>query len=244
MFIQFKMEEHIVKMIEIEGLYALFPDREKIWMLAKTPECLSSICQSFVKQYHDIQKKAKKRADQALHIQIEWRKSVVKYARESSHFEVMHGTVESFSYHRDCIMQAIGKHCFSYLQNTVGCNEINKKKSNKVTKNIKQQDTVGLQVLAGGCLGQMFRLFKTNRKKYGIQLKLLSHIIVVDKKDIPVQQRCIDRGKLYAIKPHFIHVLKQLDAIIKVELQNRLGDAFSQVSILFPDIYLRNLRNP
>ena len=134
-------------------------------------------------------------------------------------------------YHRDCIIQSIGKHCFSYLNNTSkeSDNQKMNKRCKKTSKKARKQDISGIQILAGGCLGQMFKLFKKNKQKYGVQLKILSHIIQIEKRYLPVQQRARDRGGLYAIKNIFIPMLKMLDSLILSELAKRLGDAFSQV---------------
>ena len=94
--------------------------------------------------------------------------------------------------------------------------KIVKKASNKVRR---KQPVYGIQVLAGGTLGCMFRLFKKNKEKYRQQFAILKQMTVTDKENanIPVQQRARDKGGLYIIKPEFLPTLQNLDKEITDE---------------------------
>ena len=173
------MEDHVMKMVELEGHLSIFPDREHLWNRVKDTGLLKKISTQLSLKFDSLTKGVKSR--DGLKLQISWREFVVKLGRGLSAFEKFCDQIERFAFHRDCIMQSIGKHCFSYLQNTKAVSTIESIPRQRSTKRSGKQDLAGIRILAGGCLGQMFRLCKKNRGKYTVQMKILSHLLVLDK---------------------------------------------------------------
>jgi hypothetical protein len=223
------MEKHVVNMTEFEGHLLLYHDRNMIWNELKQNGILIQVCHDLKEDFERLQRQWNTKKDGALFFQIEWQKCVIFRARDMQYFEGFSQKMEKFAYHRDCIMQSIGKHSFSYLQNA----SKTKLRPPTTTKKHKNQSDSGIRVLAGGVLGQMFRLYKKHRKQYSVQLKILAKVIVTDKtkNPLPVEQAARDRGGLYAINMCFMATLKTLDSIIRVELQKRHGKKFSQVCV-------------
>jgi hypothetical protein len=70
------------------------------------------------------------------------------------------------------------------------------------------QSDSGLIVLASACVGQMFRLYKSNKGKYGLLISPLSKMIKTKEERrcsfIPVEQRSRDKGGLYCLCTNFL----------------------------------------
>ena len=117
-------------------------------------------------------------------------------------------------FHYCSITNTIGKYVYIYLTSR-SKHELNTE-SPLVT--VEQQSHSGLLLLASGCLGRMFHLYKRNRSKYGKLLKPLSSMIMDKKKHvIPKIIASQDKGGLYVIKRDFLPALRYLDLCLREE---------------------------
>ena len=96
-------EEHVIKMTEFEGHHTVFPEREKLWTLVNKSEILTDIFKVYYDNYKELRNKLMKKSDASLHIQIEWRKFVVAYARGTAELKkYSETTVEPAKTGRPC----------------------------------------------------------------------------------------------------------------------------------------------
>ena len=116
-------------------------------------------------------------------------------------------------FHYCCIMQTIGK--YIYIHASRSCDI-----SREVKPVVKEQSDSGLLLVASGCLGQMCKLYKKNRCKYGSLLKPLSTMLINKKSKIPVLFASRDKGGLYVIKPEYLPALRLLDRCLREEFAN------------------------
>ena len=90
----------------------------------------------------------------------------------------------------------------------------------KADHHIAVQTDSRLLVLASGCIGGKFRLYKKNREKYGRFLHPLAKMIVTNKSQssIPVEQRSRDQGGLHCLSRNFLPPLRLRDHTLIIEL--------------------------
>jgi hypothetical protein len=233
------MEDFVVVRAEREGHILLFEDRNKIWNFVKD-NILGDLC-AVLKEKHDqlCCKYAAKKKDGLVHLQIDWHKWLSSERDGRMAQFCCQQNIGSGDLHCRIIMRTVGKYVVAFLRQKEDETNATKRCSKKLIKKakktlVKKQPDYGLQVLAGGTLGAMFRLFKRNRDKYKEQYVILRQMIIGNKteKNVPVQQRARDWGGLYVIKSDFLPTIRCLDGQITEEFANakKHGRKLIQVS--------------
>ena len=197
------MEQYIICNTEAEGHINSFPDRKCMWDIMKTSD-LQSLCQKFGEKHAELCKKFKKQ-EQALVKQVAWTDYLTDLAT-SSHLSYLLNDYEDGLFHLCSLVQTAGKYAYVFLvKQTTNPNSTCAPAMAPINR-ISEQSDSGLLMLGSGCIGQMFRLYKSNRSKYGTLMKPLAKMIVRDKKStfVPVEQACRDRGGLYVLRTDFL----------------------------------------
>ena len=198
-------------MIELERSMSFYESRSILWTFFKSNK-LKEMCTILLDIYKSLLSKWKvRKGDGMIQMQIEWTDEVVKLclAYDVSDFGEI-ANIKDKDFHLNAIIHTVGKYVCSFLKRN---NVSTLPTSTGKTYHKKQSDS-GLQVLAGGILGEMFKLFNRRKTKYQTQKMLLSYVVINDKTAVllPVEQRDRDHGGLYCIQMNFLPVLRELNS--------------------------------
>ena len=222
---QTECHDFVIKKCEEESHFNFFKRREFLWKSVKESDDLPSVVNFLTANFDRIKRKWNGKEDAFIQLQLDWHELLGSGDLFEKFCVVTFPHVlQTDQLHCQIIISAIGKYTFNFLcrdqhQNKESTNKP-RKKQRTVTKpgpvQPPAQPDSGLQVLAGGVLGTMFKLYKKNRKQHLTKLKILAKLIVTSKNDaqIPIEQRARDRGGLYIMALNFTPVLRVLDHTI------------------------------
>jgi len=183
------MEDYVIEKSESEGHFNFFDERRTIWTALKESGQFKQFLSKLEKQLEKIRNNVKKRADKEMYVQIEWTQFLTKQA------QILCADKEHQCIHYCCITQTVGK--YLYIYKTTDTQKPNAKNSSLT---VSHQSDAGLLMLASGCLGKMFKLYRKNRTKYGLLLRPLAQMLCdKTKTKIPVEIAYRDKGGLYVI---------------------------------------------
>lgn len=265
---------YVIKHCLSEGYIQFYSDREKLWSIILKEGVLLSVVGYLREQFVHLFDKWMGKSDGYVHLQLEWVQGLSKiFTNEQDSVSknlktaVDISKIEDGNMHMLAILQAIGKHMFNFLHKCVASettvdtetrptgtsgqrNETNSPVSTKERGHVLvPQPDSGYRMLAGGVVGQMFKLYNRRRTEYREHLKVLSQMTVRpgDKKMtyIPVAQKCRDRGGLYLIKNEFLPIVRQTDGMIRKEFTHQHAKTSIKVSIAnVPHVFYHNLPPP
>ena len=219
------IEDFVANKAEREGYFNMFEIRNRIWIFVKENR-IKILCDQMKALYKTLTGKWIKKKDGLVRMQIEWSKWLSSLNDNPTNDFMSDETSDDKDMHLRCILRTMGKYVIMYVKENGEIIETKKKISKKIIKRaIQKQPVYGIQVLAGGTLGAMFRLFRKNIAKYSNHYKIIKEMTIQDKtsatkKDIPVQQRIRDKGGLYVIRPDYLPALKEMDNDIAMEFHN------------------------
>ena len=101
-----------------------------------------------------------------------------------------------------------------------------------------RSNSVQISVVASGCIGQMFRLYKNRQQKYQEELKVMSAVIIPHnqktKTHLPVELTAWDHGGLYVISLDYLPALRHMDdALMEAfQLASHQQQDFAKVQIM------------
>ena len=153
------MEDYIIQRAEAEGHFAFFKPRQVLWEFVKEQR-ISDLCKDIKIQFYSVQGESKSKVDD-VSFQIQWTKYLSDMADcDMTEFCLKHN-IQDWKLHVRAIFRTVAKYTIKYVDQE----RINKGKSTptkrtsskKAPARVSNQPDAGIQVLAGGVIGQMFR---------------------------------------------------------------------------------------
>lgn len=235
------MKEYIISRSEKEGHIAFYPDRQKIWDFLIQHNCFDDIIKSLKDQYFVLYQKYKSKKDGLIKYHIEWSTYTSQYTVTQLEEFVNSERIPNGNFHVRMIIRTIAKYIVYHIKSNKEETIQQIAKSKQLIKKaitVKKQPKYGIQLLAGGTLGSMFRLYRKNSQKYGKSLEILQKM-TIDKSQaiLPVQQRSRDKGGLYAIKESFLPAIGCLDMQITENFKKNHGKEIIQVINTYYSLY-------
>ena len=240
------MESYVVENSEAEGHLSFYAERSAIWKVLKR-DALPSIIESMGTSFHQLFLQCHSGVDAYLHLQKCWVVYMAKFSLQEANEKQLKIILEkagvaSDTVHISPIIQTVGKHVFDFChkQHQPCVSQPHHQPDTSPSPRIKRQNDltqseteIGVHVLSGGVMGQMFRLFKKNRAKYIHERVILAKLLADKKKaNVSVVQRCRDRGGLYIMKDVLMPVMRRLDSMIVQEVKKKHGKDVIKVSSL------------
>ena len=214
-------KQYVLSSVEKEGHISFFQQRKPLWGLLKDNDnnYMDNLLTEMASVYKSFSNITHHKADSDIHLTVSWRKHIREIAQRPM-FQELSISCDVSGHDLLTILQTIGKYALIWQRKTETTKAATTTADGTKQTTIVVQTDSGLLVLASGCIGGMFRLYKKNREKYGHFLHPLAKMIVTNKSQssIPVEQRSRDQGGLYCLSRDFLPPLRLLDHTLRIEL--------------------------